>query len=159
LLGSASLHILANYFQPLKWALGVMMEYVQLSSSCELPDISHFGKFKSVVIVEEKVSEIRQYEISKWLVNSGCLYMMAWGIEASSWDTSVDLANIEQFENAEIPDESLVLTTWHDDELLSEVFEFAKFSALHSYHELKSIIVHISSINKESELRSVYNAT
>ena len=136
-----------------------MMEYVQISGTCELPDISHFANFKSIVIIEEKVSALRQHEISKWLVDSGCLYMMAWGIEASSWDTSVDLANIAQFENAEIPDESLVLTTWHDDELLTEVFEFSKFSALHRYHELNSIIVHFSSVNKESEFRSVYNAT
>ncbi|GHB74153.1 hypothetical protein GCM10008107_24380 [Psychrosphaera saromensis] len=135
------------------------MEYVQLSGLCELPDISCFGKFKSIVVVEEEVSELRQNQISKWLVDSGCLYMMAWGVEASSWDTSVDLANIAQFENAEIPDESLVLTTWHDDELLFEVFEFSKFSAFHRYHELNPIIVHLSSINKESEFRSVYNAT
>lgn len=135
------------------------MEYVQVSDQCELPDISHFAKFKSVLIVEDAVSDARQHNISKWLVDSGCLFMMAWGIDASSWDTSVDLANLAQFENIEIPPEHFVFTTWHDDEALADVFWFSKFCAIHDFHELKPVVVHLCSTNKENEFRELYNAT
>lgn len=135
------------------------MKYIQLSGACELPDISCFGKFKSIVVVEEKVSDVRQNEISKWLVDSGCMYMMAWGIDSSSWDDSVDWANIEQFDYAPIPEESSVITTWHEDESLSEVFWFSKFCASHEHHELNLIVLHISSANKEDEFKSICDAT
>jgi hypothetical protein len=42
--------------------------------------------------------------------------MMAWGRECSSWDDSVDWANIDKFGDSPIPDDECVVTTWHEDE-------------------------------------------
>ena len=77
------------------------MEYLQLRNNEVLPQIKTPHPFKCVVIIDASVSQEWQTKVSKWLVNSGCLYMMAWGNDCSSWDDSVDYANIEQFENQE----------------------------------------------------------
>ena len=78
-----------------------------------------------MVILEGDYGADWQDEVSRWLVDSGCLYMMAWGPRCSSWDDSVDWANIGSFGDEEIPDAAFVMTTWHDDEPLDEVFWFA----------------------------------
>jgi len=133
------------------------MNYVQLTSSSKLPDISAFRPFKVVVIVEDTVAPDRQAEISQWLVASGCLYMMAWGKECSSWDGSVDLANLEAFDSEEIPSEHLVITTWHEDEPLKEVFWFSKHTAMHPCFRLgNTVLLHLSPVEREEELGKKY---
>lgn len=130
------------------------MKYLQLQPNSNLPDISDTVPFRSVVIIEETVQEEFQRKVSDWLVNSGCLYMMAWGKNCKSWDDSVDKSNIKKFEHKEIPDENFVMTTWHDDEPLEEVFWFSKHCAFHPDIELKdTLLLHISFCNKENEFR------
>lgn len=71
--------------------------------------------------------------------------MMAWGRDCSLWDDSVDLANLEEFEHGDIPDDRFVITTWHDAEPLSEVFWFASHTAHHPDVGLEqTLIVDIS---------------
>lgn len=133
------------------------MEYVQLTKNTILPDLSKQGPFRCIVVIEESVPETRQKEVSDWLVESGCLYMMAWGIDCGSWDTSVDIANLEKYDFKEVPEESFVSTTWHDDEPLSEVFWYAKHCAFHSTVEIKNtVLLHISEIDKRSQYLSEY---
>lgn len=67
------------------------MEYLQLQANSEPPDISKHSPFRAVLILEKSVSNEWQQQVSQWLVSSGCLYMMAWGINCSSWDDSVDI--------------------------------------------------------------------
>jgi hypothetical protein len=69
------------------------MNYLHLTASGRLPDISALRPFKTVVIVEETVTADRQAAISQWLVESGCRYMMAWGADCRSWDQSMTQAN------------------------------------------------------------------
>ena len=83
-----------------------------------LPDISNLNPFRAVVAIEETVTQEWQSEVSRWLVESGCLYLMAWGNNCSSWDTSVDIANLEAFDYEDIPEVNFVMTTWHEDEPL-----------------------------------------
>lgn len=83
--------------------------------------------------------------------------MMAWGSNCSSWDDSVDIANIEQFEFGEIPGDKFVMTTWHADEALSQVFWFSKNCAFHPAVELeRTVILHISDRERESEFVASY---
>lgn len=83
--------------------------------------------------------------------------MMAWGKDCSSWDDSVDLANLEQFGSGEIPDEKFVMTTWHEDEPLEDVIWFAKFSALHPTTPLENVLfLHIGSTDRQSEFKDLY---
>ena len=80
--------------------------------------------------------------------------MMAWGKDCSSWDSSVDDANLEAFDFNYIPEEKFVMTTWHDNEPLEEVFWFSKHCAFHPEVDLQEfVLVHISSVDKESVFR------
>lgn len=133
------------------------MIYVQLPSNSEPPDISSFSPFKAIVVIDEEVDQEWQNKISDWLVVSDCKYMMAWGLECSSWDDSVDWACIAQHEQAGFTKEQCVTTTWHKNETLNEVFFYAKHVANHEAFQLDNLLViHISALNKESEFREIY---
>lgn len=136
----------------------VGIEYVQIHSESKLPDISNLAPFRTVIIVEEVVTQDWREKVSSWLVHSGCLYMNAWGTDCDEWDTSVDIANIEMFEPKDIPEDAFVVTTWHDNEPLEEVFWFAKHLAHHSTVKiLNTVLLHISAANIEQELITKYN--
>ena len=136
-----------------------MLKYLQINDKDNLPELIDFNPFTAVVLVEEEVTVDWQAKVSEWLVASGCLYMMAWGKECSSWDDSVDWANIEKFDFSDIPDEFFVMTTWHENESVEEVFWFAKNCTYHDYLDTENhnaLILHISSENKEKELVYLY---
>ena len=137
-----------------------MIAYQPIAEAGPLPDGVVSAPFKCVVVIESEVSLARQSEISCWLVEAGCLYMMAWGPGCSSWDDSVDWANLEKFDFNEVPDEKFVLTTWHESEPLQEVFEFSKFSAMHPTAEMQdTLILHINGKDKAQEFtRMIQNA-
>jgi len=133
------------------------MLYIQIQNEGQLPDITHLKPFKCVVIIEQDVLPEWREKVSKWLVHSGCVYMIAWGKDCSLWDDAVDMENLEQFQYNEIPDESFVMTTWHDQESLEEVFWFAKHAAAHDIHKfLNTVILHISKIEKELKFKTEY---
>lgn len=135
----------------------MIIKYLQLKPESKLPDITDLKPFRSVVVIDEKVSSEWQSLVSAWLVKAGCLYMMAWGTGCNSWGDSVDLANLEAFNYGDIPEDKFIMTTWHEDEPLKEVFWFAKHSAFHSTVELENLLIlHISDKNKEKELLSEY---
>lgn len=134
-----------------------MIKYVHLKPGADLPDVSRLRPFKAIVVVEESVTPEWQAKVSAWLISSGCLYMMAWGRECSSWDDSVDMANIEAFNCEDIPEISAVMTTWHENESLSEVFWFAKHSAEHPVLPLHNlVIVHVSAAESLRLLTTEY---
>ena len=135
------------------------MKYLQLKASDELPDLSGLQPFKAVVAIETAVTAEQQARISRWLVESGCLYMMAWGKECASWDESVALANRKAFSTPEIPDPSLIITTRHDGETLNDVFWFAKYTAMHPCHTLDNLLLlHLANNEREQEIRAEYAA-
>ena len=119
-------------------------EYLHLKPDTALPHIAALPPFRAVVIVEANVAPEWQSLVSNWLVRSGCLYMMAWGDNRSSWDDSVDIANIEQFNFESIPEDKFVFTTWHTNEPLEEVFWYSKNNAVHPAVKLeRTLLVHI----------------
>jgi hypothetical protein len=125
-----------------------MLEFLRITEDGSLPAPKTEAPYKCVIVVEAEVSPARQMEISRWLVSSGCLYMMAWGIGCSSWDDSVDLANLEQFGFEDTPDKSFVMTTWHESESLREVFEFSRLHV-----ELtRLLILQVNGIDRKQEL-------
>ena len=70
-----------------------------------MPDVGDLKPFKAIVVIEDRPTPEWETQASKWLVDSGCLYMMAWGEDCSSWDDSVDWANLETFDFGDIPDD------------------------------------------------------
>ncbi|WP_431097875.1 DUF7684 family protein [Polaromonas aquatica] len=132
-------------------------EYLHLKPGSPLPPVTVQPPYRAVVVIDAEVSRFWQTELSNWLVRSGCLYMMAWGSSCSSWDDSVDMANIEQFEFADIPEDKFVMTTWHADEPLSEAFWFSKNCATHPVIKLeRTVVIHIAGEALEKELLTVY---
>jgi hypothetical protein len=104
------------------------------------------------VIAEESVTTEWQGKVSDWLVKSGCKYMMAWGMNCSSWDDSVDYALLEKFNFGDIPDDNFVMTTWHENEPLKEAFGYVKNTAIHQTIEIENtFLLHISLECKEQE--------
>jgi hypothetical protein len=135
------------------------VEYVHLTSRALLPDLSSLKPFKAVVIIDDEVPVERRVEISEWLVESGCLYMMAWGDQCSRWDDSVDMADLQAFDYGEILKDKFVMTTWHDDEPLKEVFWFAKHAAHHATVIMEyCVLLHLAEVSSDSELMSLFEA-
>lgn len=135
------------------------VSYVHLPPGSELPSIGESGPFRAVLVLEQAVADDWQGRVSEWLVESGCLYMMAWGVGCSSWDDSVDWANHTVVGLDEIPEDRFVMTTWHDDESLAETFWFAGFSAYHPTVSLEQIaIVDIGPQHREDEMLQAYEA-
>jgi len=133
------------------------MRYLQLIPESPLPDIYGLRPFRSVVIIEETVTPEWQDKVCQWLVKSGCLYMMAWGRGCSAWDDSVDYANLEEFDYEIIPEDKFVMTTWHENVPINEVFFFSKHNGFHPTVELKNtLLLHISNSNREKELINEY---
>ncbi len=131
--------------------------YVRIAPDEPLPDISALAPFKAVVVIEADYTPEWQETVSRWLVESGCRYMMAWGPNCSSWDNSVDHADIAA--GGLEDDTKFVLTTWHDDESLESVFWFSRFCAEYSYADValpNAVILHLSEKDRRSELLELF---
>ncbi len=131
--------------------------YFQLKPGEALPDISAFKPFLAAMVIQESVTQEWRDLVSQWLVKSGCLYMLAWGTECEKWHDAVDWANIAQFDHGDIPEDELVMTSWHEGQALSEFFSESKNITGNSCVDFaSSLIIHISSLNKEQEMLSEY---
>jgi hypothetical protein len=131
-------------------------KYIRLQSGDALPPIGDLQPFKAIVIIDDEVSEIWQWEACRWLALSGCRYMMAWGRECASWAESTEEAHLEAYDYADVAPENSVVATSHEDEELSEVFWFAKHRASHPAHELKNtVVLHVSTEDKRTGLQEM----
>ena len=131
--------------------------YLHLPPDGPLPGIDHLSPFRAVVIIDAQVGTEWQGKVSDWLLQSGCLYMMAWGPDCTTWDDSVDIANLEAFGYGDIPGDRDVLTTWHNDQSLGEVFDFCKRHARHPVVELSRVLlVHIALQSDEVGVLGAY---
>ncbi len=132
-------------------------EYLHLKSEGPLPRLDGTKPFKAVVVIDSEVTPEWQSQVSDWLVRSGCRYMVAWGLRCSTWDDSVDLANLKMFDFGEIPEDDFVMTTWHESDPLSEAFWFCGHCAEHPSLVLESAyIVHIASESRQAELLEAF---
>ena len=63
-----------------------MPNYFRVKDFNALPNLAKFNPYKAVLVLKAKFCTEVQAAISTWLVSSGCLYIMAWGTECSTWD-------------------------------------------------------------------------
>jgi len=132
--------------------------YFHLKSNAPLPDLEGSARYKAIVIVEGDVAPHWQAAVSEWLVRTGCRYMMAWGLDCSSWDDSVDHANVTLFPNADGSGDDFVMTTWHAQQTLEELFQFSAWAAMHPSLELdRTYIVHIAPEQRAMMLLETYD--
>ncbi|MBX9575489.1 MAG: hypothetical protein K2X07_07620 [Caulobacteraceae bacterium] len=131
--------------------------YLHLPSGSHLPVNEDAAPFIAVVVVEQPVEAGWQDHVSEWLVASRCHYMCAWGLDASSWDDSVDWASRRLNGADELPDDKWVMTTWHDHESLDQVFRYAGHCAQHPTIDLERVlIVHVAGGSAEDAMLTRY---
>lgn len=136
---------------------GPPAHYLHLVPGAALPDLSRFAPFRAVVMVDAKLTVSWQMQVSDWLVDSGCLHVMAWGRDASLWDHSVAMANLAQCGFGPIPKESQVVTMSHEVESLGEVLWFCKNCANHPVVALQhTVLIEISDLGDEGMVLRAY---
>ena len=132
------------------------VRYVHLGPEEPPPSLDR-APFCAVIVTEADASEPWRERITEWLVQSGCLYAVAWGADCEKWHDSVDGANLREFDYGDIPEDRFVMTTWHAKEPLREAFWFAGQCAFHPTVTLKStIIVHVSADPREAAMLQAF---
>ena len=120
------------------------VSYLHLPASRKPPALETTKPFRAVIVVEQSTDEIWRNAVSDWLVESGCLYAVCWGRDCVVWEDSVDWARVDA--SGEGPsDDSVVMTTSHPKEPLSEALWFAATTAFHPAVALdQTIIIHVA---------------
>lgn len=127
--------------------------YVHLKPGDVLPGLRNTGPFKAVLVIDVDAPTEWRTATAEWLVRSGCRYLSAWGQSCEAWHDCVDLANLRAFDFAEIPDDDFVMTTWHAQDALREVFWFLGQSAAHPKLSVdETYIIHIAPNERSAEL-------
>ena len=132
------------------------LDYLHLAPG-DTPPQADTEAYRAVLIAEEEVSQDWRNEVASWVVESGCLYFIAWGIACEAWHDTVDWTNLEAFDFGDIPDDRFVMTTWHDKEPLSEALWFAGNAALHPDIDLpRTLIVHVAKTAARDAMLELY---
>lgn len=129
--------------------------YLHIPPEGRLPQSPIERPYAAVIILDAKITPEWRDEVSRWLVRSGCLFMMSWGVDCADLHDSVDFAFSEEFSGKEIPDDKYLLTTWHDDEPLEDVFWFAQHAAHHeAFDQRRLLLLDISRQSRELDILS-----
>jgi hypothetical protein len=132
--------------------------YLHLPPGAPFPELA-YSRCRVVVVVDAEVSPEWQKQASRWIIDIGCMYMMAWGIDCTFWDDSVDYAHLEKYDYdyEQIPQGDFVITTWHPNQPLAEAFFFAKENASHPDFELnRTIILDITKDDRSAQMIREY---
>jgi hypothetical protein len=133
------------------------VKYLHLSSGDALPVIDHLSPFMAIVLVEEDVEEMWQWEVCRWLAASGARFVLTWGRDAAGWSEAVDEAASELHDYEDVADELAVMTTAHEDEDMEEVFWYARHRAVHRALQLgTTLIIDVTDDSREDDVRALY---
>jgi hypothetical protein len=136
-----------------------VVSYVQLRGGVSLPPMPSPAPFKAIVIAEEVVEAGWRFEVCTWLIRNGCLSFAAWGEACEAWHDDADHVNIADFEGRDIPEDRLVMTTWHDNEPLPKALWFVASVAFHPIADLENtLIVHVADHARAEVLLAQYHA-
>ena len=82
-------------------------------------------EFVVLLYVDEKqITPEEQAKLSDEIVAEGCRYAVCAGHLCSSWDDSIDMADLRR-NDMETNEKTFVITSWHEDESLEDiVFHF-----------------------------------
>jgi len=121
------------------------------------PPVLEKQPYRLVIVADEDVADEWRNKVAEWIYAVGSRYVIAWGQSCEDWHDNVDWANLEAFEYGDIPDKDFVMTSWHPNERLSEVFWFAGFCAHHPDVKLSdTVILHISDRERGEALLAEY---
>ncbi len=66
---------------------------------------------------QEQLSGNEMESIAKWLVASGCRYVVCTGLKCLDWHDIIDMVDIMHNPNTQ----NLIMTTWHENETVEDV--------------------------------------
>jgi hypothetical protein len=133
------------------------VNYLHLLPDGPLPQLMDSAPFLAIVIADEEVAQMWQWEASRWLVEAGCRVLLAWGKDADAWAEAVQEAGQEAFDYEDIPQEQLVVATAHEDDDLDEVFWFARHRAAHPACTLnRTLILHVAGAPRREALEAAW---
>ena len=122
--------------------------------------MSFVEPFRVVVVAEIEVPNDWQCKLSCWLLDTGCLYAVCWGIDCDGWEQQIDDASIMYDERNETSGDHFLLTTSHAEETLADLLWFAENCAFEEYLPLDDVVIlHVSIHDAESFMRSKYEAS
>ncbi|KQQ33565.1 hypothetical protein ASF61_10850 [Duganella sp. Leaf126] len=141
--------------------------YLHLAPEAALPALEALDNFKAVLVVEVDVLDTVRWDISRWLVASGCKLAMVWARDAEAWRESIDDAHLEATDYEDLEEADLLIVSAHqaeqegqedgDSEDLDEVFWYARHRASHPAHELHdTLIVHIADAPRREDIEDAF---
>jgi hypothetical protein len=135
--------------------------FLRLESPYEttIPDFTL--PFVAIVLAcDPSITPDKQADISAQLVARDCRFMLAWGMNATSWDDSVDIAFLKTDPDFQPPDDRQVITTWHDKQTIHDVVWFAlqntNFDS-HNFHEYLALMIGTNTEIESELLATIQN--
>lgn len=77
-----------------------------------------------ICVADETVTDAERARLSAEIVAAKCRYAVCWGLGCSAWDTTIDWAYLETDKDFNPPDNTFIMTSWHDDERIEDAIEF-----------------------------------
>lgn len=131
-------------------------KYLHLSPDADLPVLEGLRQFKTILVADADVHETMMWDVSRWLIESGCLYALAWGKDCEQWREALEDAALEAVNYEDVPDERRVQVTAHEEDDLEEVFWFARHRASHPADLTQTLILHIADSPRREEIEAQY---
>lgn len=136
------------------------VHYLQVHPGLPEPELSIVEPFRVIVVAEIEVPNDWKYKISCWLLDTGCLYAVCWGIDCAGWEQQIDDASITYDQRNKTSGDHFLLTTSHAEETLADALWFAENCAFEEFLSLDYVLIlHISIHDAESFMRSKYEAS
>jgi len=101
------------------------LDYIQISRPFIFTNPFEGEEFVVLLYVDEKlITPEEQEKLSDEIVAAGCRYAVCAGHQCSSWDDSIDMADLKR-NNFETNEKTFVMTSWHEEESIEDiVFHF-----------------------------------
>lgn len=131
--------------------------YLQLRPDTDLPEFGQPAPSMVILVSEAACDDMWRWEVARALAASGCRYLLAWGVDCAAWHDAIDDAADEALDYAEPTPEQALISTWHEDEELEEVFWFARHRAHHPARLTRTLIVHIAAQGQPEALLAQFN--
>jgi len=130
--------------------------YLHLMPASPLPEIETGTSFKAIIIAELPTTAKWRFEVGTWLIKHGCRFTMAWGEDCSAWDDDIDWANLDLWSFEEIPDKHFVMTSWHENETLEEVFHDAPMYTHPVCDVSRLLLLHVATTENREAILARY---
>ena len=133
------------------------MEYLALPSAAPPPVLQRDAPFKAILIADIPCDLDRQYQLSDWLLAAGCRYVMVTGRYSEGWTQMLDATNLARFNFETMPDAEVVIATDHPGDMLTDIFWFSRYSAMHPLTELKELVcVHLTDQPDQTAIEAAF---